>query len=489
MIITIIKRLHIKLYFFLAILLVLSIRTYSQSSTPEQLLSDLIKIKSITGNEKKVGIFLSEYCKNQGLHITTFTDNDSSFNFAASIYPLSSLKPNIIFMSHLDVVSEGESSDWKYPPFSGEIADSCIWGRGAIDCKGLATMQIQSILENIPDSLSKELAYNITFLAVSGEEEGGLSGASIISNYHIADLNPVVIFGEGGSGLANFIPSYPEQVVFGISVAEKKALWLKLEARNKTYGHGAAPPELYANKRLLRALIKLLDEKRLIKFGKVARQMFREIGKMEGGIKGFVISHIYWDVFWPLVKKYFDEGEIMHILVYNTFVITNIYNPDIVTNKIADKAYATLDCRLLPETNSKKFIKKIENVVGPKINVSVIAESPGAEPSEDKTIFFKNMEKALTSEYPGSKTVPILFPATTDNNYFRQQNIPVYGILPIVFDQELIESVHNINERIKVEDLYKGINVYSTFIQSMINPEGKTKRKFRLINSKQNKQE
>ncbi|OFX53052.1 MAG: hypothetical protein A2046_06325 [Bacteroidetes bacterium GWA2_30_7] len=474
-------------FIYIVLLCLISFNNFAQSLSPEQLLSELIKIKSVTGTEKKIGLYLSEYCKNQGLNITTFSDNDSSYNFAASIYPLTSLKPNIIFMSHLDVVSEGDISEWTYPPYSGEITDSCVWGRGAIDCKGLAVMQLKAIIENIPDSGSKELAYNITFLAVSGEETGGLNGAFSVSNYNISDLNPVVIFGEGGSGLANFIPSYPEQVVFGISVAEKKALWLKLEARNKTYGHGAAPPALYANKHLLRALIKLLDEKRLIKFGKVARQMFREVGKMEGGIKGFVIKHINWDVFWPLVKKYFEEGEIMHILVYNTFVITNIYNTDIVTNKIADKAYATLDCRLLPETNSKKFIKKIENVVGPKINVSVIAESPGAEPSEDKTIFFKNMEKALICEYPESKVVPILFPATTDNNYFRQHDIPVYGILPIVFDQELIESVHNINERIKIDDLYRGINVYSVFIQSMTNPEGKPKRKFRLIKAKQDR--
>lgn len=442
---------------------------YSQKLNPENLLSELLKKESITGNEKNVGQYLIEYCKSIGLHTRLYSDGDSTYNFSASLYPLSLNKPNIIFLSHIDVVPYGDLEKWKYHPSSGTIEENCVWGRGAIDCKGLAVMQLNAITNYIEYAKNNDLKYNITFLAVSGEETQGYNGSEYIVNNHLKELNPIVVYGEGGSGMRNLVPSYPDKVVFGVSVAEKKALWLKIEAHEKKSGHGAVPSELYANKRLLKALIKLLDEKRLIRFGKVSRKMFKELGKLEGGMSGFIIRKINWDILWPFVKKYFKEGELMHILVYNTFVITNLYNQELVTNKVADKAFAILDCRLLPETNSERFLRKIENVLGPKIDVTVLNESPGAEPSDYKSIYFENIEKAIIKNYKESSVVPILFPATTDNNYFRVKNIPTYGILPVIFDQELIETVHSYNERIKINDLYKGSAVFTTLIDLFIN--------------------
>lgn len=454
----------------------------AQSDTPEKLLSELIQLKSITGTEREFGEYLVDHCRQKGLHTRIF-ENDSSFNFTASLYPLDLKKPNIIFMSHIDVVPSGDNSLWKYSPFEGKIAEGFVWGRGAIDCKGLLVMQLLAI-ENFIDSVKKNnYPYNITFLAVSGEETSDYSGANFVAKNFLNELNPIAMYGEGGSGMTHIIPSKPDLVVFGISVAEKKALWLKLETNTKTMGHGAAPPTLYANKKLIKSLIKLLDEKRLIKFGKIARKMFKEMGRLEGGVKGFVMRHVYWEVFWPFVKRNFDEGEIMHTLVYNTFVITGLYNNEIIANQIADKAYAILDCRLLPETNSEKFIKKIENLLGPKIEVSILNESPGAEePSDFKSIYYTNLEEATKEVYQGSEVVPFLFPATTDNNYFRQYDIPVYGFLPVIFSDEEINSVHNINEKISITSLHNGIEVYQKFIVKMFNDKELIKRRKRKLN-------
>jgi acetylornithine deacetylase/succinyl-diaminopimelate desuccinylase-like protein len=202
--------------------------------------------------------------------------------------------------------------------------------------------------------------------------------------------------------------------------------------------------------------------------------MFHEIGKLEGGIAGFVLRHVYWDIFWPVVRKNFSEDEIMHTLVYNTFVITGLYNNEISdvsmsSNQIADKAYAILDCRLLPETNSEKFIKKLQNIVGPQIKISIIEESPGAEASDYNNKYYNYLKDATQEVYSGSEVVPLLFPATTDNNYFRKYGIPVYGFLPVIFSDEEINSVHNIDEKISINSLYKGIDVYNKLISRFLN--------------------
>lgn len=437
----------------------------AQMIPADPFLSRFIQKESISGDEFAAGQFLLEHCQQFGLYTERLGNPDSAFNFAASLYPLSSNKPNIVLLNHLDVVPITDEKAWKYPAFSGTVSGDTIWGRGAIDCKGLAVMQLYALQQFVRRSKTENFPYNVTMLSVSGEETGNPFGAAHLVETELKKLNPVVVFGEGGSGLRNLVPSRPELPVFGISVAEKSSLWLKLVARKKTHGHGAVPPDLYANKRLVKALIKILDQKREVKFNRTSRQMFRTLGKLEGGLKGFVIKHINWIIFWPFVKKYFRPGEIFQVLVSNTFVITDINTMNGGSaNQISDEAYAVLDCRLLPGEKSKRFIRKLRITTGQKVEIRTLSESPNT-PGSPITPYFEMMQEALESTYPGSVSSPILFPASTDNNFFRRKGIPTYGIIPAIFDQEALGGVHGANEYLLREQLFKGIDTYWNFIQ------------------------
>ncbi len=99
-----------------------------------------------------------------------------------------------------------------------------------------------------------------------------------------------------------------------------------------------------------------------------------------------------------------------------------------------------------------------------KVDVSIISDSPNSTPSEI-TPFFENMQLALKNTYPKSISTPILFPASTDNNFFRQKNIPTYGIIPCVLSREALNGVHGTNEFILINDLKKGIEIYKNFIE------------------------
>ncbi|MCE3294663.1 MAG: peptidase m20 [Crocinitomicaceae bacterium] len=431
---------------------------------PEKLLQKLIRFRSYSGEEKELGLYLRKFCDDAGLFTREFIAVDGSYNFTASLYPLEQKKENIILTSHFDVVQAADSSLWTHDPFAGKIVNDTLFGRGSIDCLGLAVMQIYSIIGLVDEAKKTSLPYNVTFLGVSGEEVNSSYGAKFIVEQHLPLLNPVVVFGEGGSGLTNLVPSKPQKEVFGISVAEKSSLWLRLDVTKKTHGHGAVPPDLYANKRLLKSLINLMDQKKEVKFSKLSRKMFRELGKLEGGAKGFVIKHINWSIFWPFVKKYFREGEIFNVLVENTFVITEIGTIDAkASNQIASGAYAVLDCRLLPGTDIKKFIRRVQFAVGLKVDVSIISESPNSPPSEI-TPYFERMQQALQTVYPESFATPFLFPASTDNNFFRLANVPTYGIIPCVLSRGSLEGVHGTNEYLPVKDLRKGIEAYTAFL-------------------------
>jgi carboxypeptidase PM20D1 len=437
-----------------------------QTVLPEQFLSRLIQLRSNFGKEQSVIDCISEWAKQEGFYLTKFHAGESSDNVLISIFPLSDKKPNVIFTSHLDIVPVSDSAAWKFAPYAGIVHDDTIWGRGAIDCKGLAVMQLFALKKWKDSMQGKDFPYNISFLGLVEEEGNSSNGAAFIAEKYLDSIQPIVIFGEGGAGLNQILQSEPSKPIFGISVADKSLLWLKLEAKSSGFGHGAVPSELYANKRLIKALINLIDEEKHFVFNDLVKSMFQQLGELEGGTRGFFIKRIYWSIFWPLVKKNFREGQPFHALVDNTISITKIESSSTATNQMSDKAAAYLDCRLLPGADVDKFIRKLRRTTLFRVEIDIVYQGPAAIQSPE-TIFFQKMCEAIKEVYPGAASVPILFPASTDNNFFRQKGIPVYGIIPSLLNQSLFESVHNQNERIGVNNLEKGIEVYYHFLKSL----------------------
>ncbi len=191
----------------------------------ETILQQYIQIPSVSGQEQEAGDFLKTVCRNNGLYIADFGSENGQYNFAASMFPLSSGKPNIVFFNHIDVVPESDSQ--LHDPFGGKIEDGVIYGRGTLDNKGAAIMQLYGILTVLQEQNYKMSPYNITFLAVSCEETQCSGGMSYVNEHHFDELNPSVVFGEGPSELTSLMEGDFTQPVFGISVVHKKPLMVR----------------------------------------------------------------------------------------------------------------------------------------------------------------------------------------------------------------------------------------------------------------------
>jgi acetylornithine deacetylase/succinyl-diaminopimelate desuccinylase-like protein len=431
------------------------------------LLSQFLKINSSSGKEKSAALFLEKECREKGFVIRVFSDSDSSYNFAASLFPLSSGKPNIVLVNHLDIVPVDDKKEWRHPPFSGVIVKDTIWGRGALDMKGIAIMQLSAIKRFMNDSAAKNFPYNVTLLCLSGEESGGKNGAKIICDNYLAELNPVVVFGEGGAGLRNVIPGNAAQQVFFISVAEKQSVWIKLEAKVRSHAHASLPGDKNANKIILRAIDKVENNDPKIKFDRTTKRTFRKLGKLVPGFKGFILGHIYWSIFKPIRKKVLSENELLLPMVQNTFQLTSIYNPPGALNQIAGTSAAYFDCRLLPRFNEKPFtLKRLMRIIDPRITLTVLDESPEAPPTKPGK-FFDHFSEALKTVNPNAEIIPFLFLASSDNSYFRNKKIPTYGIMPFELNAELMQTVHGSNERIPVKALLSGTEVYYRFLKEI----------------------
>ena len=433
-----------------------------------QLLSWYIKHKSVTGNERPAGLFFSTVARQKGLHVEVLTDEPASFNFTASLYPLESEKPNIVLLNHIDVVpaTEEVEHEYTYPPFAGTIADGKVWGRGAIDNKGMGVMQLLAMEEFIDLAAGADLPFNITMLSVSGEETGGHTGAKIISDIFMEYLNPVAVYGEGGSGIPDILIRDPERKLFGVSVAFKRSLWLELTLRNISSGHGAVPPDSYVVKDKIMSINRLVESNRKIKFSETTRRMFSELGKMEGGLRGLALRNLW--LFRPFVVPAMKREEIVHSLISNTLTVTSINTPNGPPNQIPQEISAVLDCRLLPETRTEEFIKDIKKSLdNEEVEIRILHERERISPTEIDEYYYY-MKEALEIVYPGAGVLPILAPASNDNNYFRQHNIPTYGILPVFLTVDLLETIHNVDERMPVDALEKGVATYRELIRIII---------------------
>ena len=433
-----------------------------------------LKFRSLSGEEFEAAGYLQNIGKKYGLQQECLNCTDTSVNIAISLYPLSSKKPNLILLSHIDVVGASDSAEWRFPPFSATKTDSDIVARGALDAKGLTFMQLGGLIRFQQSLNGAELPFNVTVLAVCGEETGGFRGAKVLVENFMDKLMPWAVFGEGGSGMTNIVPSKPNQQVFGISVAEKVNLWLRLDLKFNSFGHGAAPPSSYVNKDMMKALNKLSQVEGRIEFHTSSKRMFRYLGEMEGGFKGWIIKHIHWKIFRPLVRRFMEKEPVFSAMLQNTAVLTNMFNPPGPPNQISTRATAFLDCRLLPETKIKKFIKDIKyGLIEPRFKVSIINECPSADESSPDLFEYQYFARAVEETFPGAKTAPILFPASSDNNYFRQFGIPTYGITPVLMSRTDLESIHGPNERITYNSFWKGIEVFERFLSygSKITPK------------------
>ena len=434
----------------------------------EIVLQQYVRIPSVSGQEQAAGDFLKAVCRNNDLYISDFGNENGQYNFAASVFPLSSGKPNIIFLNHIDVVPESESQDRK--PYCGTIEDGIIYGRGTIDNKGAAMMQLVGILSMIKEEDLSQSPYNITLLAVSCEETQCSGGVSYVNEHHFDELNPAAVFGEGPSELTTLIDGNFTNPVFGVSVIHKKPFWLELELESKTNGHGSITPLTYANKELVAALQRLTRKKPKAVYNDVNIKFLKDMAQHHKGVKKMVLKHP--KLFRPVLTGQLRSYPELFSLFTNTITLTNIYSNSKAVNKLASVAGAQLDCRLLPETNEQEFLYEIKKKLkNDDIKITVLKTLPNNQISSTETIYYKNLSLAIQDKYPNATTMDMMMPNINDLGSFRAKNIPAYGSLPVYCDTEEVRSVHGKDEHLHISSLYDGAEVYANFLKRMIENE------------------
>ena len=401
------------------------------------LLSAYVRIDSShpRGRTVDTADFLEEILKREGLETRRYpTPEPDKVNLASWLRAEQPIGKAIALSSHMDVV-QAVASDWTFDPFSGEISDGYVYGRGTLDMKGMGIMELLSVL--LLKRLGVELARDVLLLHTSDEETGSTLGAKLLVDEHYDDLDPAFVLDEGGSGMRGF---FSQGDVFAVSVGEKRIIWMKMIARAEP-GHASAPDPDDAMHRLIRAADKILAQ---LPEEHAAGAVAEMIGRLGG----------------ERAREEIRSYRATRPLLRDTISLTMLQGGYKI-NVIPERAELSLDCRLLPDTDERAFIARLETIVDdPAITFEVgWPNAPAATAPWDGASPFAAIEQACRAHVPASVVTPSLFVAGTDGRFFRQRGVPSYGLVPCIFTAEDLKGYHGIDERLSLENLTLGTKI------------------------------
>jgi acetylornithine deacetylase/succinyl-diaminopimelate desuccinylase-like protein len=401
------------------------------------LLSTYVRIDSShpRGRTIETADFLEEILRSSGLETRRYpTPDPDKVNLASWLRAERPTGKAIALSSHMDVV-QAVASDWTFDPFSGEVSDGYVYGRGTLDMKGMGIMELLSVL--LLKRLGVELTRDILLLHTSDEEIGSTLGAKLLVDEHYADLDPAFVLDEGGSGMRGF---FSQGDVFAVSVGEKRIIWMKMIARAEP-GHGSMPWAESATHRLVMAADKILSQ---LPEEHEAGAVAEMIGRLGG----------------ERAREEIRSYRATRPLLRDTISLT-MFQAGYKINVIPEEAELSLDCRLLPDTDERAFIARLERIVDdPSITFDVgWPNAPAATASWDAASPFTAIEQACRAHVPASVVTPSLFVAGTDGRFFRQRGVPSYGLVPCLFTAEDLKGYHGIDERLSLENLTLGTRI------------------------------
>ena len=349
-------------------------------------------------------------------------------------------KKPLLLLNHFDVVPV-DAKAWGMDPFAAIIKDGRIWGRGALDTKGLAVEQMTALIELKRAGIVPPR--DIVMLSTCDEESNGKLGIQWMVNNHFDELDPAYVLDEGGAGSRELFT--PGKLVFGIAVGQKQSLWLRLSAKG-TAGHGSQPIADNANTILMDAIRKAMNAPPATKPVPVVEEMKRAVGGT------------------------FANNKFINATLDNTMSLTTLQSgvgSPAKVNVIPSTAEATIDCRLLPGVNADEFQSDIKaRINDPRVTVERLSEPVDAGVSSSETPLFAAMRTALLKEHPTAVVMPMLVPYGTDEVRLRIRGIPSYGFMPMVLDTATIATMHSDQERIPVAEFLRGIRIYFDVLRS-----------------------
>jgi acetylornithine deacetylase/succinyl-diaminopimelate desuccinylase-like protein len=357
----------------------------------------------------------------------------------------------LLVHGHLDVVP-ADASEWSVDPFSGEIKDGFLWGRGAVDMKDFDAMALAVIRDWQRTGYTPPR--DIVLCYTADEEAGSDYGATFLVNKH-AELfeGCTEAIGEVG-GFSYSVTN--DLRLYLVQTAEKGIDWLRVHTTGRP-GHGSFVHDDNAVTTLCEAIARVGNHRFPVVVTPTVRAFLEQVSDALG---------IDLDPNDPelAISKLGPIAAIVGATIRNTANPTGL-TAGYKHNVIPSKASGTIDCRTLPG-QFDLFREQLLEVLGPDIELEQVHRQPALETTFDGDLV-DAMAAALRAEDPGARAVPYMLSGGTDAKQFARLGIRCFGFSPLKLPADLNFSAlfHGIDERVPVEGLQFGVRVLDRFLR------------------------
>lgn len=415
-----------------------------------KLTQDLVRLPTVnfgtpeSGDEIMAAELLRDRLAPEGIQTDIYKSTENRGNVAASLGSESG--PSLLFMSHTDVVPVEDASQWTYPPFSGEIAEGRIWGRGAADMKSTVAAQAMAMifLKRAGVTLNGRLG----FVSCADEEAGGAYGFGWMAQHHPDVLTADFAVNEGGGG-----PVRTDQgIIYPISTGEKGRLEAHIKIRGRGF-HASQPwradNAIYKAEEVIRRVRGYQPEV------SVDVELFKHLDTLAGITTPVTLQNLE-QTLQQIESRNPSLASMLRAASRMTLVATMI-NAGVKSNSVAESCTIICDIRSLPWQDKDYVRRQIEGLVSDLDGVQVEIIETAVSNSSPFDSPFRGFVEQATKDATGMtdiRFIPGLTVGFTDSRFVRPLGNVTYGYIPSHPNDDPAKSgAHNINESAGIDSL------------------------------------
>ncbi|MGW7220188.1 M20/M25/M40 family metallo-hydrolase [Streptomyces sp. NPDC054826] len=419
--------------------------------------SDLIRIDTTNRGggdcrERPAAEYAAARLAEAGLEPTLLERTEGRTNVVARVEGTDPSADALLVHGHLDVVP-AEPADWQVHPFSGEIRDGVVWGRGAVDMKNMDAMILSVVRSWAREGVRPRRDVVVAFTA--DEEASAEDGSGFLADRH-PGLFEGCTEGVSESGAYTFHDGAGRQI-YPVGAGERGTAWLRLTARGRA-GHGSKVNRENAVTRLAAAVNRIGAYEWPLRPTPTVRAALRELAGLYG------IGTDVTDVD-ALLEKLGPAAKLVEATVRNSANPTML-DAGYKVNVIPGTAVAQVDGRYLPGTEDE-FRATIDHLTGPDVDWEFVHREVALQAPVDSPTFAA-MRAAIGEFAPEGHVVPYCMSGGTDAKQFSRLGITGYGFAPLKLPESLDYQAlfHGVDERVPVEALHFGVRVLDRFLRT-----------------------
>ncbi|MEZ7004669.1 M20/M25/M40 family metallo-hydrolase [Streptomyces sp. AD55] len=402
--------------------------------------------------ERKAAEYVAEKLAEVGLEPRIFESHPGRASTVARIEGEDPSRPALLIHGHTDVVP-ANADDWTHHPFSGEIADGCVWGRGAVDMKDMDAMTLAVVRERMRTGRKPPRDIVLAFLA--DEEAGGTYGAKHLVRHHPELFEGVT---EAIGEVGGFSFTVNEKLrLYLVETAEKGMHWMRLTV-DGTAGHGSMTNDDNAITELCDAVARLGRHQWPVRVTKTVRAFLDELSDALG-------TELDPENMEETLAKLGGIARMIGTTLRNSAAPTML-GAGYKVNVIPGQAVAHVDGRFLPGYE-EEFLADLDRILGPRVRREDVHADKALETDFDGRLV-DAMQTALSAEDPIARAVPYMLSGGTDAKSFDDLGIRCFGFAPLKLPPELdfAGMFHGVDERVPVDGLKFGVRVLDRFLDA-----------------------